>query len=310
MIGADLRRSADHGEPVGILIASEYPIYGRFGYGAAIEGASYRIDVGATRFRRSPVGDVELVDLKTLRRDAPPVYERVRRAARRHRPGPAVVGPDPAPGRGAGGGAGRGLSGRLPLPVGPGRGLRALPAKQEWDHMRKQGTLTVDELVAATPEAYERLWRYCCEVDLVSSVQAGDRPVDETLPWLLADGRAVRQGGRFDFVWVRILDVSGALEARRYAVEGRLVIEVSDDLGMAAGRVALEGGPDGASCARSTEDAHLSMPVDTLGSLYAGGVSAHALHQTGRMDEHRPGAVAQAERMFRSPVVPWCSTWF
>ena len=40
MITNDLRSAADRGEPVGIPIASEYPIYGRFGYGAAAEGAS------------------------------------------------------------------------------------------------------------------------------------------------------------------------------------------------------------------------------------------------------------------------------
>ena len=52
----DHRRAPGHGgrgeEPVGILIASEYPIYGRFGYGAAIEAASYAVDLATTRFRR------------------------------------------------------------------------------------------------------------------------------------------------------------------------------------------------------------------------------------------------------------------
>src|ERR1700690_19589 len=44
MITADLRRSAERGEPAGMLIASEYPIYGRFGYGPAVEGASWSLD--------------------------------------------------------------------------------------------------------------------------------------------------------------------------------------------------------------------------------------------------------------------------
>ena len=311
MMGAELRRSADHDEPVSILIASEYPIYGRFGYGAAIEGASYRIDVGGTRFRRHPVGAVELVDLKTLRSEAPPIYERMRagqpgsigrdrRWWDRHLHQVEVPGAAPP----------EGYQAVYRSPSGEAEGYVRYRAKQEWDHMRKEGTLTVDELVATSPDAYERLWRYCLEVDLVTSVKAGDRTVDEPLPWLLADGRAVRQSGRYDFVWVRVLDVARALAARRYAVEGRLVVEIADDVGITAGRFALEGGPDGAGCAPTGEDADVSMPVGTLGSLYAGGVSAHALHRTGRMDEHRPGAVARAELMFRSPVVPWCSTWF
>src|SRR5579872_808510 len=56
MITGELRNAADRGEPIGILIASEYPIYGRFGYGASVEGATYRVDVAATRFRRHAEG--------------------------------------------------------------------------------------------------------------------------------------------------------------------------------------------------------------------------------------------------------------
>ncbi len=183
-------------------------------------------------------------------------------------------------------------------------------ATQEWDHMRPKGTLSVMELTAATPDAYLRLWRYCCEVDLITRVQAGDRPVDEPLVWLLRDGRALRQTGRFDFLWVRVLDVAAALSARRYATDGRLVLEVTDTLGIAAGRFALEGGPAGATCTTTDATAELTLPVTSLGSVYLGGMSVSALADAGRIDEHAPGALARADTMFRSPVTPWCSTWF
>ncbi|MEJ7721408.1 MAG: GNAT family N-acetyltransferase [Ilumatobacteraceae bacterium] len=49
MIGADLLASKERGEPVDILIAAEYPIYGRFGYGPAV-----RDGMGA-RSRRDPI---------------------------------------------------------------------------------------------------------------------------------------------------------------------------------------------------------------------------------------------------------------
>src|SRR5437763_16309514 len=45
MLTDSLRAAADRGDPVSILIASEYPIYGRFGYAPATEGATYEIDV-------------------------------------------------------------------------------------------------------------------------------------------------------------------------------------------------------------------------------------------------------------------------
>lgn len=67
--------------------------------------------------------------------------------------------------------------------------------------------MIVDELVAATPQAYADLWRSALAVDLVTHVQAPNRAVDEALPWLLGDGRAARQTGREDHLWLRLLDV-------------------------------------------------------------------------------------------------------
>jgi predicted acetyltransferase len=311
MITSDLRASADRGEPVGILIASEYPIYGRFGYGAAIEAASYSVDLATARFRGPGIGSVELVDLVTMRTEAPGIYERFRARqpgsiGRNARWWDRVLHQVEVPGAKKP----EGYGALYRSPEGGVEGYVRYRATQSTDHMRPTGELTVDELVAVTPAAYERLWRYCCEVDLVVTVRAGDRAVDEPLGWLLTDGRALRQAGRYDFVWVRVLDVAVALAARRYAVEGRIVIEVADPLGLAGGRFALDGGPAGATCTRSDESADLSMPVDALGSLYGGGVSAHVLHDIGRIDEHRPGAMDRAAVMFRTSTPPWCSTWF
>jgi predicted acetyltransferase len=311
MITSELRASAEREEVVGILIASEYPIYGRFGYGAAIEAAAYSVDLAPTRFVSPGSGHVELVDLVTLRREAPGLYEHFRA----RQPGSiernarwwdralhqVEVPGDSKP---------EGYQALYRSPTGVVEGYVRYRAKQASDHMRPTGELTVDELVATTPGAYQGLWRYCCEVDLVATLRAGDRSVDEPLGWLLEDARTVRQTGRYDFVWVRVLDVGAALSARRYAVDGHLVIEVSDDLGFGRGRYALDGGPAGATCTRTDAAADLSMPVDAVGSLYAGGVSAHILRDIGRIDEHRAGAVDRAAVMFRSPTAPWCSTWF
>lgn len=311
MITADLRASAERGEPLGILIASEYPIYGRFGYGPAIDGASYTIAADTVRFRHPGVGEVDLVDPATLRAEAPAVYERVRMSQ------PGAIGRkdrwwDEATGQVEVPGSTRtpGYQALYRAPDGAVDGYLRYTASSDWDQMRPKGTLTVTELVATTPAAYARLWRYCCEVDLITRVAAGDRPVDEPLAWLLADGRALRQTGRYDFIWVRILDVAASLAARRYGVEGRLVLEVVDPQGITGGRFALEGGPDGATCTATDDTAELTMPVDAVGALSMGGVSAVVLGRVGRVDEHRAGALADADRMFRTALAPWCSTWF
>jgi predicted acetyltransferase len=176
--------------------------------------------------------------------------------------------------------------------------------------MRPSGTLHVNELMSVTRAAYQRLWQYCCEVDLTTTATASDRSVDEVLPWLLVDARVLRQSMRFDFLWVRILDVCATLSARRYLAEGRVVIEVVDPLGFASGRYALEVGPDGADCRRTSEQAELVLPVDVLGSIFLGGMSLRLVAGDGRVDELRQGSLANADVIFRSDIAPWCATWF
>jgi len=311
MITADLRSARDRGEQVGILIAAEYPIYGRFGYGAAVEGAKYTVSCDSARFLEPGVGSVERVDFVVLRREAPGVYEHFRLG----QPGSIersdrwwdrvlhqveVPGAEPSTSHSA----------IYRSPDGELEGYVRYQGKQIWDDMLPNGVLTVEELVATTPAAYRRLWQYCCDIDLMTKVEAGDRPVEEPLTFLLADGRAVRQTGRFDFVWVRVLDVCGALAGRRYPAQGQFVIEVVDQLGFAGGRYSLEGGPSGATCTRSRAGPDLTVPVDALGSMYLGGESVHALATAGRVHEERSGALAKADLMFHSYLPPWCSTWF
>ena len=78
MIGDDLRSSRDRGEPADILIAAEYPIYGRFGYGPATQRTEWEVDVKAASFSEPGAGSVEFVDNDTFRKEAPGIFEQVR----------------------------------------------------------------------------------------------------------------------------------------------------------------------------------------------------------------------------------------
>src|SRR5262245_2272721 len=68
--------SVDRGEPVQVLIAAEYPIYGRFGFGVATEACQLRLDAAA-RWRSEPTGSVELVDGETFAKSMEQLYDRV-----------------------------------------------------------------------------------------------------------------------------------------------------------------------------------------------------------------------------------------
>ena len=78
MIERDLRASRERGEVLAILIAAEYPIYGRYGFGAATEECGLEIDARSATIRGGRSGTLELVEPATLRAIAPSVYEEFR----------------------------------------------------------------------------------------------------------------------------------------------------------------------------------------------------------------------------------------
>lgn len=139
------------------------------------------------------------------------------------------------------------------------------------DDAHVRGVTRVVELQARDASAEAALWRYAFDLDLEERLVAWNLPLDHPLPWLLADPRRARQQ-LVDSIWVRVIDVQRALEGRRYAASDRLVLEIRDPfLPDNAGTYSLEGGPDGAKCARTTESADLRLDVSDLGALYLGG---------------------------------------
>lgn len=310
MMARQLDDIAAAGEPVAILIASEFPIYGRFGYGVASVTAMLEIDRRVARFRPDapPADGVRWVDAAESRRRSPEIYERFRLDQ------PGAIGRRD-------GGWDRMHGMVTDVPADPGEAWYALHddgylryrLEDSWHERQPAGVLHVDELVATTPAAYAALWRTALEMDMVATVKAGDRPEREALPWLLADGRAVRRAYTTDFLWLRFLDVPAALAARRYPVDGRLVLDVVEAWRPASGgRFVLEAGPDGARCAPAPPGigADLTLGTAALAAMYLGDTRASLLVQAGLADEGRPGAAAAADMLFASTPAPWCHTWF
>jgi predicted acetyltransferase len=109
----------------------------------------------------------------------------------------------------------------------------------------------------------------------------------------------------------RLTHIPACLEGHRYFAEGSLTILVRDAVCPAnVGVYSLEVGLNGACCARTDCDPDLVLDVAQLGSVYLGGVSFGDLAHGTRIEERRAGALLQADRMFLSPIVPWCTTGF
>ena len=313
MLGDSLRAARERGDAVSILIAAEWPIYGRFGYAPAILSANYQL-------RRSRPGAVCPGDPSRVRqvtRDefgevAPAVYA----AARRGRAGQIdrdarwwnrFLGRD-----------GYTPSDQLPHNwfVHDGRdgpdGLLSWTAAGDFGLVAPLGAVQVGDLVSANDVAYRDLWSYLCGIDGIDQVTLSNRPVDEPVRWLLGDGRALVTTQHVDLVWLRLLDVPAALTARRYATAGDIVIEVIDeDAGaFAAGRYRLHGDRDGAQCAPTNDDADIAITQRALASMYLGAFRLRELMVADVVREHTPGAVGQLDLMFSTPRSPWNATWF
>jgi predicted acetyltransferase len=197
----------------------------------------------------------------------------------------------------------------------PGGGLDGYAAyrfEARWGN-GPEGTLHVTDLVTVTPEGRAVLWRYLLDVDLVETIKAWVVPVDEPLRWLLREPRRMEVTRLGEGLWVRVLDAPAALAARTYATPARIVFEVVDEFrphGGAAGRVALDGGPDGADARRTTDEPDLVLGVAELGGILLGGVRPSALARAGLVDERAPGALAVADAMFAVEPLPFSMTDF
>ena len=164
--------------------------------------------------------------------------------------------------------------------------------------------------LAATPAAERALWHYLCSIDWITRVKSGWRSPDDLLPHYLPDPRAARITSQADWLWVRILDVVRALEARTYDAEGALVLEVVDRQGLAGGRFRLAASAGRATCAPTAEDPELVLDVAELAAVWLGDQSVARLHALGRVRETRVGAVRKADALLRTPGRPWCPDIF
>ncbi|MFI5676452.1 GNAT family N-acetyltransferase [Streptomyces cellulosae] len=315
MMARDLAAAKDRGDVVATLIAAEYPIYGRYGFGPATWMTEWTVDVPRTGLdlrRPGPDdgGRIDLVDGDDVRKLGPELHERIRRSQ------PGAVSRDelwwPAQ---------TGLVRLEPSwtepfhaayrsPDGELEGLVSYHSDDDWHDKRPHDMASVNWLIASTPAAEGALWRYLCSIDWITRVKSGWRAPDDLLPLFLPDPRAARITAQSDWLWVRLLDVVRALEARTYAGEGALVLEVSDRDGLAGGRYRLEASAEGGSCTRTTADADLTLDVADLAALWLGDESAVRLVALGRVREERAGAGRSADALLRTSRRPWCPDIF
>jgi predicted acetyltransferase len=312
MMAAELAEAKERGDAVATLIAAEYPIYGRYGFGPAAWAAEWAIDVPRSGLDPRWAGPddggrIDLVDAADVRALGPALHERFRAGQ------PGAVDRDERWWQLATGQVDSGRPWTEPYnavyrsAAGEVEGLVVYTAEDAWsDANQPLNTASVQRLIAVTPAAERALWRFTCSIDWITTVRTGQRAPDDLLPHFLPDPRAARIVSQTDYLWVRILDTVAALEARTYPAVGALVLEIHDKAGLAGGRFRLDASPKGATCVPTTQSADLALGIGELGALYLGDASALRLAALGTVTEERPDAAAVAEALFRTPRRPWC----
>ena len=310
-----MRRQLDdihgRGEALAALHASEGSIYGRFGFGLGTFTGSIEIEVGRSAFVRGfrPSGRMRLLP----REVALPLIRRVYDRARRLRPG------------------GLDLDDRWfewllfvgkrdeeeppfwavhESDEGEPDACVVYKVKHEWPGSVPMLELSVEFLIAGTPQAHADIWRYVFDIDLVHHVKAWGQPIDEPLLHLLREPR--RLGFRVqDGMWIRLVDVPAALTARGYAGDGRIVLEVRDAFcPWNEGRYELVVQGGRAACGPTDDDADIACSVNDLGAAYLGGSTFGQLARAGLVTEAQPGGLVEADAIFARDVAPWSAVHF
>lgn len=310
MMEYHLDEVVERGEPVAGLWASEASIYGRFGFGPATYMYETKMRTPTvTMATPEPIGRVRLVDQADIEPVLTSVYEKVRpntagmlsrseawwklrmlresessrseKSARRF-----VVyeeGGDP-------------------------RGYAIYRQKQNWGHF-PEGEVHVIEVISASPAAHRGLWGYLTNIDLFPQLEWWNSPIDDALPHSVTEPRRV-QRELSDSLWIRLMDVSAALEARRYEHDGEVVIDVEDPFRPPnSGKYRLSVSQGSATCQRVDAAADITCTIDVLGHLYLGGGDGLGMWRAGRIQGDAP-AIQQFHRIFRTDRAPWCQEIF
>lgn len=281
LITADLDDAVERGVPMAALTASEGSIYGRWGFGPATFNTSVELDTSpGFAMRPSPgPGRVELVEPAEAWPHVRTVFEAFHTRQRGSVEWPAQY-EDIHTGAFDfdGSGANRRLRAAVHLDAGGAVDGFVLFAWGE-DHVLK-----VSEMVALTPTAQLGLWSFLAHTDRVRKVTFNLAHPEDPLRWSLVDVERLAVTGLRHFLWLRVLDVPRALEARPWAADDTLVLGVVDPQGHADGAFEVSSAGGAATVVRTDRAAEVRVAAETLGSLYLSAMPVLELHRAGRVE--------------------------
>jgi predicted acetyltransferase len=298
-------------EPLAALWASESSIYGRFGYGPACEKSVVKLEKPYAQMHE-PVevaGTMRLVERAEAEQLFPSIYE----AVAPHRPGMLtrsanwwtnrVFRDTEYMRRGA-------TAHRRVLHVRDGRPVGYLIYRTRADIQRGGSEVQVIELFGIDVVAEKALWQFVFGIDLATSIDHWNQPVDDPLRWWLEQPRRLERKIE-DGIWLRVVDVAAALAGRKYSCPGSLVLRVRDEHSPWNNGVwHLEVDGDGAArCRSSNAEPQLELSPGALGMVYLGGHRFTSLAKNGLI-MGSSDSLRRADALFSWEPLPFCPDFF
>jgi predicted acetyltransferase len=180
----------------------------------------------------------------------------------------------------------------------------------ESDDGHANGTVHIVEIIAATERAHASLWSYLTNVDGCPNIRSWNTRVDDPLPMKLVEPRRIKLESHFDALWILILDVVAALEARSYEHDGTIRFTVAGSFRpdvRGSYELSVENGVG--SCTRIEDEGELALDIDVLGALYLGGCDTSAYASAGRV-RGDTASIGRLHELFRTARSPWCNQVF
>jgi predicted acetyltransferase len=179
-------------------------------------------------------------------------------------------------------------------------GFAMWKTEPQWHMGHAAHEVWLHDLAAATPEAHAALWHTLLSLDLTGPIRSLVVPVDDPLPYLLTDRRALRTTVVNDGLWLNVRDVKRCFEARTYGTDDDIVVE-ADGVRWRIG---------GGGCRRVRTRADLRTDHASLSALLLGGVRPSALVSGRRMTARNADVQRRADALFAMSPEPYCQTGF
>jgi predicted acetyltransferase len=280
LVEDDLADAVAKGVPMAALTASEATIYGRWGFGPATFRQGVEVDTTPGFAFRDflDAGRVELIEPADAWPHVRAVFDtfHARQRGSVEWPAPYEDMHTAAYDFNAGG-ANRKLRGAVHLDA-----TGSVDGFVLWKHGESY-SVKIEEMVALTAGAQLGLWSFLGNMDRIAKVTFNLFHPEDPLMWALTDLNRVKTTEVEEFLWLRVLDVPRALEARPWAADGSVVLGVDDPQGHAAGTFVLTTADGVATCVPTDTEAGVRMSAETLGSLYLGAVPVGLLRRAGRV---------------------------